>query len=261
MVIVTRINGIADAGIFTYAFSFACLLFTVGIYAGRTFQVTDNKGYFACDYLFHRGLCTVVMLLASGIWSIFNSYSGKKTIIILLLCVLKAQEAFCDTVYGIFQTNNHLYKAGFSMFMKATLGIIVFCVVDYFTRNLIFACVSINVLWIIVFLIYDLNNLKTEIICKKFKASNGINLFNRGKFAFLFNFLLIYIVNAPKYAMDSYLPDDLQAILGMILMPATLISLCGQYLLNPFLNNMRTCYSERNRKSFKLIIRNITRDI
>ena len=42
MIIITRINGINDAGIFTFAFSTATLFYMIGIYAGRVFQVTDN---------------------------------------------------------------------------------------------------------------------------------------------------------------------------------------------------------------------------
>ena len=40
-IIVTRINGTNDAGIFTYAFATACLLYVIGVYLGRTYQVTD----------------------------------------------------------------------------------------------------------------------------------------------------------------------------------------------------------------------------
>ena len=40
-IVVTRINGLEEAGIFTYAFATACLFYVIGIYAGRAFQVTD----------------------------------------------------------------------------------------------------------------------------------------------------------------------------------------------------------------------------
>ena len=40
-IIVTRINGLEEAGIFTYAFATSCLFYVIAIYAGRAFQVTD----------------------------------------------------------------------------------------------------------------------------------------------------------------------------------------------------------------------------
>ena len=42
MIAVTRINGLEDAGVFTLAFSTACILYMIGIYAGRIYQVTDS---------------------------------------------------------------------------------------------------------------------------------------------------------------------------------------------------------------------------
>ena len=43
LIIINRINGIDDGGIFSFAFSLACLLFVIGIYAGRTYQVSDIR--------------------------------------------------------------------------------------------------------------------------------------------------------------------------------------------------------------------------
>ena len=37
MIVVTRINGTKEAGIFTFAFSLACLLQVISNYSGRTF--------------------------------------------------------------------------------------------------------------------------------------------------------------------------------------------------------------------------------
>lgn len=43
LVAVTRINGVNDAGIFTIAYSTACILYVIGVYAGRVFQVTETN--------------------------------------------------------------------------------------------------------------------------------------------------------------------------------------------------------------------------
>ena len=40
MIIVTRVNGVNDAGIYAIAFSTACVLYVIGTYVGRVFQVT-----------------------------------------------------------------------------------------------------------------------------------------------------------------------------------------------------------------------------
>ena len=50
----------------------------------------------------------------------------------------------------------------------------------------------------------------------------------------------MYISNAPKYAIDSYLTDDIQAIYNMIFMPAFAVMLIANFIFNPIL----TTYAE-----------------
>ena len=90
MVIVTRINGTDEAGIFTLAFSVACLVFYIGTYAGRVYQVTDsNKIISTSDYVAHRLIAFAVLVIASITYSVIMGYSGQKLIVVLLLCLLK----------------------------------------------------------------------------------------------------------------------------------------------------------------------------
>ena len=42
-IIVTRINGLNDAGIFTYAFATACLLYVIGVLSGIVIGLTGIK--------------------------------------------------------------------------------------------------------------------------------------------------------------------------------------------------------------------------
>ena len=54
MMVVTRINGLANSGVFTLAFSLACLLCLIGGYEGRDYQVTDVKNeYSDIEYIVH----------------------------------------------------------------------------------------------------------------------------------------------------------------------------------------------------------------
>lgn len=43
MILVTRINGIMDAGVFTFSFSSATIMNILALYCGRTYQVTENE--------------------------------------------------------------------------------------------------------------------------------------------------------------------------------------------------------------------------
>ena len=62
-IIVTRLNGLNDAGIFTYCFATACVLYNIAVYEGRAFQVTDITGKNTdMDYIYHRIMTCIIMI-------------------------------------------------------------------------------------------------------------------------------------------------------------------------------------------------------
>ena len=138
MIIVTRINGVNDAGIFTFAFSTACLFYVIGIYSGRTYQITDNdKKVTDSDYFYAKFLTCLLMLIVSLLFCIIRGYQLEKFMIIMELVLYKLCEAFSESTFAILQKKDELHKVGKSLFMKAICSLILFCIVDYWTRNLI----------------------------------------------------------------------------------------------------------------------------
>ena len=82
MMAVTRLNGIDDAGIFSFAFSTAMIFYTIGIYSGRTFQVTDkNQKTTDSDYFYLKFLTCFAMLVVGIVFCLIRGYSGEKFLI------------------------------------------------------------------------------------------------------------------------------------------------------------------------------------
>ena len=54
LIIATRINGVNDAGIFTFAFSTATLFNIIGVYSGRVYQVTDQTDATDKDFIISK---------------------------------------------------------------------------------------------------------------------------------------------------------------------------------------------------------------
>ena len=59
-----------------------------------------------------------------------------------------------------------------------------------------------------------------------------------GFFVFLFTILTQYVLNASKYSIDNYMGDKYQTIFGIIVMPATVMALCSQFFVQPFLSKI-----------------------
>ncbi len=255
-IIVTRINGLEQAGIFTYAFATACLFFIIATYAGRTFQVTDvAEKYSDTDYIYHRIITCVMMMIGIIIFTIIKGYDLEKTSVMALLCLYRAIEAFCEVLYAILQKKEYLYKVGISMTIKAVLSTLILLIIDSITHNLILSCISIILVNISTLIFYDFRNVKqVKVVKTKYEMKKIRSMFISGFFTFIVTFLGTYVINAPRYAIDDLSENELQTIFGIIIMPATFMGLMGQYIIQPVLTKITKYIKEKNIKDLKKTI-------
>ena len=122
-IIVTRINGTNDAGIFMYSFATACILYIIGVYLGRTFQVTDISGkYSDTDYIYNRILTCVIMIIIAIIFCLLRGYDTYKTAIFVLINIFKSIDAFNESMYSIIQRHENLHKVRKINGTKGSIG-------------------------------------------------------------------------------------------------------------------------------------------
>lgn len=256
MIIVTRINGVDDAGIFTFAFSLACMFYIIGIYSGRTYQVTESDNLITdSDYFYSKIITCFIMIIFSILYCIIKKYDFTKIIIILSLVVFKSLEAFSEVLYAIIQKNNKLYKVGKSLFFKSIISVIVFILIDRFTNNLLFSILSIIIINFTIIIFYDFNNCKkSNFKIEKLNKNHVIKILKNGFYAFAFAFLTQYVINSPRYAIDNFLDNKSQTIFGILIMPATIIILLGQFIMQPFLLTLKKYLKEEKSKFFKTTI-------
>ena len=102
----------------------------------------------------------------------------------------------------------------------------------------------------------------THWTCQQFKPSYGS--YNKGNVLrllkvcfplFLGSFLSFYIGNAPKYAIDSILNDELQACYGFIAMPVFVIGLLNNFIFNPVIAKMSFMWNNDEKKPFMKLFR------
>lgn len=258
-IIATRINGTSDAGIFAFAFAFSCWFYVIGVYSGRVFQVTDRTGKNSdTDYIYNRIFTCILMMLSVIVFCFIKGYDSYKVSIIVSLCLFKCVEAFSECIYAIIQKNGQLYKVGISLFIKAIIGIITFFIVDYITKNMLLSCISVIIVNIVILIIYDfLNMKKVEVIKTKYNNESNLRILKTGIFAFALNFISIYLINAPRYAIDDLLPNDMQTIFGIIIMPATFMGLLGQYIIQPSVTKISKFIKDEEYENLRKMIINL----
>ena len=255
MIMATRINGIDDAGIFTFAFSTALLFNIIGVYSGRVYQVTDKTEATDKDFIISKFITCFVMLIVSILFVLINNYCFYKSSIILLLCFLKMLEAFSETIYAIFQRKDNLYLTGISLTLKSLINLFIFFIIDLLTHNLVIAIIGMIITYGLIMIFYDYINIKKKIdIQKEYKKERIITILKKGFGAFIISFLNLYLINSSKYVIDYLLVEKYQTIFGILLMPATVILLFTQFIIHPFLNLITNCVHDKKYDELKKII-------
>lgn len=235
--ILTHFCNLKDVGIFSFAFSFACMMITLASFGGRTIHITDsNNNNSNISYIITKYITVLITFLIVLIYITIKSYSIAKTTLIIILCLFKFFEEISDVYYGVLQKENYLYKVGIFQTVKSIINIILFTLIIVFSKNIILSSSSILIVNILFALIIErhaaktANNWKFEIKTKEIK-----NILYQNFYVCFFTFLTSYIISSPKYAIDKYLIDDMQAIFNIILMPATFIYLLAGFILSPFM--------------------------
>jgi O-antigen/teichoic acid export membrane protein len=259
LIAVKWINGINEAGIFTYAFAICCLFFFISTYFNRTYQISDYKEKYSFNQYFTvrvtMSILSIVLLLAFSFISKFDVFKIK---VIMSIMIFRSIEAIADVFFGGLQKNDELYKVGISYSIKAILGLLFLIIIDILTHNIILSVLSLSFINILVLFLYDIKEYK-KITKEKIKLdfSKSKLLLNSCFSVFIFSFLQTYLLNCQKYVITYFVSNDIQTIFGILIMPATILSLASIYLVMPYVNKLTNKYVEKNEKEFNKISKKI----
>ena len=259
LAVITRVTNLNDAGIFTIAYANSILMLNIGKYGMRNFQVSDYDSQFSfSEYKLSRLYTTLAMVSVSLIYiliiSNLNDYSVTKSLTVLIMCVYKAIDSFEDVYHGLFQQENRLDIAGKALSIRMFCSIIIFSLSIFISKSLLISLIITTIASSIIFIYLTSIAYREYKIEKKPILKNVILLLKICFPLFLSVFLSFYINNAPKYAIDSILNDELQACYGFIVMPVFIIELLNGFIFNPVIYTLAKEWSKRNMHRFKAII-------
>lgn len=253
---VTRMNGSSDGGVFSLAFSTAQFLASVGCFEARAIQATDIRGERRfVDYFSFRALTTVLMMFCAVIYVLFSGHTGEKAAVILIVCFYKAIDCMSDSFQGLFQVNDRIDLSGMALGLRVILSTVIFGIVLFFTHDMVWGAVSMCAVSILFLSIFDWSiSHRYGTLREKPEFSSMKSLLFACLPLFIGSFMASYIINAPKYAIDTYLNDEIQNYFGFLLMPAFVINLFSLFAFRPMLTSLAVSWEEKNRKNFYSII-------
>lgn len=256
LAILTRVLSLYDAGVFTIAYASANLFLNIGKYGMRNYQVSDVKKQATFqDYLISRILTTFLMILVSVVYVVYasasNDYSFTKSLTIIWMCIFKVVDSIEDIFLGMYQQENRLDIGSKVLTVRMFLTILVFGSGLFITKDLLLSLIITTVFTILccIYLI-AITIGHFDIPKSKINKKNIAILLSKCFPLFLGAFLAFYIGNAPKYAIDSQLNDNLQACYGFIAMPVFVIGLLNNFIFNPIIVKMSRQWNEKDFNGF-----------
>lgn len=250
--IVTRICGTNDAGIFSLGFSTAQMMLTIGNFGMRNYQATDiSNRYSQKIYIASRYLTSFLMLVITGAFILIQGYTSEKAIMIILLCILKVIDALDDVFGGYYQRMNRLDISGKIMTFRIVGYTVVFSCSLLISHNMYLATIvalvtsSLLLIWMVV-----LVRERFPDITPTFDLRRVWRLLIECIPLCVGAFLLVYMGNAPKYAIDSYMSNEVQAYYNYLFMPCFVINLFVGFVLQPILLKLSIMWKKQSYRAF-----------
>ena len=263
LIVITRLNGIDDSGLFSFALSLSVVFWAVSLWGGRTYQVSDVKREFSSGgYVAVRFIASLIVAISAVVFCVLNGYNATKTGLIMILVTFKILESIADSLYGVLQIHHKLYVAGISLTMKAMLGFAAFMAVDIVTKNVIYGTLAILLVNVLIIFLYDILWVRrVEVInvskklCKEYIAQ-AVAIMKHTSAVFVVMFLTMFSLNIPRYFLDKSHPDQI-GYFGIMAMPITLLGLFISFIIQPNVVNLSELLVKRKLKEFAQVVSKI----
>lgn len=259
LIVITRLNGVGDSGLFSFAMSLSVVFWAISLWGGRTYQVSDVKKEFSSgDYIVVRFISSLIVAVFSISFCILSGYDLIKTELIMVLVSFKILESIADSMYGVLQIHNKLYIVGISLTIKSVFGFIIFAIVDILTKNIVYGALSIFLVNIAVVIFYDIpwmKHVESVGLTKKNIMQAG-KIMKKTAEVFVVVFLTMFSLNIPRYFLDKYHYDQI-GYFGIMAMPITLLTLFISFVLQPNVVNLSELLKEKKVKEFTKIVSKI----
>ena len=260
LIVVTRAAGIAAAGVYSLATAVGQQFQTVGSYEVRPYQATDVRHRFSFGTYYAARIITLFAMVVGIVSYALITGNGQQSVtVVILVASLRLFDAFEDVFYGEFQRLGRLDVAGRANFFRVLATTTVFTALIFITRDLaITTIVTIIVTAVAVALLIVPPAKGLFALRPAFSVGPVRSLLVACLPLFLAAFLAMYLTNAPRFAIETFMDSTQQGYYAILFVPALAINILAMFIFRPLLTRMATYWASCNREGFtKLVQRGI----
>ena len=213
LLITTRILGTYWGGVFSIAYAVGQQFQTLGAFEMRPMQSTDvNEAHSFSVYFASRVATTLCMFACILGYALISGNVGQELLLMVLIASLKLFDAFEDVFHGAFQQHGRLDIAGKAFFFRSLITTCTFILVLFFSKDLTTTCIITTIITVIALLWLNIPPAKTLLVSPgTFDIKDMLKLFLSCLPLFAGAFLAMYLSNAPKFALDTFMVKNFQA--------------------------------------------------
>jgi O-antigen/teichoic acid export membrane protein len=226
-------------------------MMVIGGFEVRTVQSTDIKNEYKFQTYFTLRIITCILMMAiCGVYAYKSNFDDITSRAVWVFGLYKAVEIFADVFSGVYQQKDRIDLCGKTFTVRALLTSLTFSIILAQTKDLIIAGIAMVVVSVILLFIYDVrlvkifNDIKIAISFEKI-----IPLIKAVMPLFISAFIMMYINNAPKYAINKYCTNIEQNKYSILFMPAFVINLFSLFLFRPILVDMAVKWNNYDNKA------------
>ena len=254
--IVIRVMGLTPGGVFAFALTLGQQFQMLGAFEVRPYQATDVRGRFTFGTYHAARIVTTALMIAGLIgYAALSSRPPHEAFLLLLVGFLRAFDAFEDVFYGEFQRLGRLDLAGRAFFLRTLVTTVTFSFVLLATRDLTMTCIAtiaISLVAMVAFIVPPARSMFG--LRPQFAVGPVRELLWACLPLFGASFLAMYLANAPRFGIEQYLSDDVQAYYAILFVPALAINVLSLFVFRPLLTRMATLWAEGDRDGFLTVI-------
>ena len=166
LVLIAKFTNPENVGQYSFAVALVTPLLMFSQMQLRSIIATDyTNNYSFSNYLCFRiiALSSLLVVIIVSSFIFFNDSITR--LVVIAVCLSRIFESLGDICFGLFQKVHRMDFISKSMCIKGVLSIILLSIVMLRTRNLVLSILSISVSNLLIFIIYDIRNIKSFTNC------------------------------------------------------------------------------------------------